>query len=356
MQALEMLKEYKKKIDSELKVYFAEKIKEAKKVDSLGAEAIKIIRDFTMAGGKRIRPALVYYSYLAAGKEGSRLILKTSMSIELIHTFLLIHDDIIDRDSFRHGIPTVHECYRKIGKKIAPEKDVSHFGNSMAIVAGDMAASMANEIIFNAEFPPEIIIKALDALSKIVRVTIPGEMLDVVMEMKGEAGEDEILKMYEGKTSRYTFEGPLHLGAVLAEADSGMIEKFSEYAIPLGKAFQIRDDILGIFGKEKKLGKPIGSDIAEGKQTILVAHALKFGDNDNKRIISNLQGKKDLKKSELEAFQKAIIDSGSLEYSTNFCRKLVEESLEAAGQINFKNPEAEEFLKGIARYMISREV
>ena len=178
-----------------------------------------MIADFTMAGGKRIRPAMVYYGYLAAGGQDGQDILEVSMSIELVHSFLLIHDDIIDRDEKRHGVETIHERYRKIGQRVAPHKDALHFGNSMAMITGDMASAMAYEIIFNSKFPPETIIRALDKLQDIVYVTIPGEMLDVVMENRGYATEKEILRMFEGKTSRYTFEGPLHLGTILAGLD-----------------------------------------------------------------------------------------------------------------------------------------
>ena len=127
-----------------------------------------------------MRPAFVYYSYLACGGKDSLEILEASMAIELVHTFLLIHDDIIDRDEKRHGIMTVHEKYRRLGERIAPKKDSIHFGNSMAIVVGDMAHAMANEIMFNIKFPSEVVLRALNVLQDIVYVTIPGEMLDVV--------------------------------------------------------------------------------------------------------------------------------------------------------------------------------
>ena len=147
---------------------------------------------------------MMYFGYLAAGGEDGDKILKTSMAMELLHSFLLIHDDIIDKDASRHGVETIHERYKKIGKKYSLTKDSQHFGNSMAIISGDMAASMSCEIIFNSDFSSDIIIKALDKLQKIVFVTIPGEMIDVIMSYTGEATEEQILRMHEGKTARYT--------------------------------------------------------------------------------------------------------------------------------------------------------
>ncbi len=356
MDVVEALKKYRQRVDPALKVYFEKKIKQAEKIDRLAAETVKIIADFTLAGGKRIRPALVYYGYLAAGGRDAQKIVEASMGIELIHSFLLIHDDIIDRDATRHGAPTVHERYKKIGRRIAPEKDSLHFGNSMAMIAGDTASSMAYEIIFNTEFPSETILRALNKLQEIVYVTIPGEMLDVMMEMKGKATEKEILRMFEGKTSRYTFEGPLHLGAVLAGADEKIFAGLTAYALPLGKAFQIRDDIIGLFGSEKKIGKPIGSDVIEGKQTILLIKALEKGNRQQKAMLKKYLGKKDLNAKELEEFREIIRATGSLTYSQELSQALVGEAKEALGRIEFKNKNAREFMAALADYIIVREV
>jgi len=356
MEVVETLKKYRHRVDPLLEDYFKRKIRQAKKIDPLAAETIEMIADFTLAGGKRIRPTLVYYGYLAAGGRDCPEIVEASMGIELLHSFLLIHDDIIDRDAMRHGVSTVHERYRRIGRRIAPKKDSLHFGNSMAMIAGDTASSMAYEIIFNAKFPPENIILALNKLQDIVYVTIPGEMLDVMMEVKGKATEKEILRMFEGKTSRYTFEGPLHLGAILASGNEKLFTGFTKYSLPLGKAFQIRDDILGVFGSEKKTGKPVGSDVIEGKQTILLIKALEKGNRQQKADLKRYLGKSDLTPEELEEFRKIIRETGSLDYSQRLSQKLVGEAQRALGQIEFKDSSAREFLTALADYIIVREV
>jgi geranylgeranyl diphosphate synthase type I len=193
-------------------------------------------------------------------------------------------------------------------------------------------------------------------MQNIVYATIPGEMLDVIMENRGSATEKEILRMFEGKTSRYTFEGPLHLGAVLAEGSDKIMETFSCYSIPLGKAFQIRDDILGLFGDEKKLGKPVGSDIIESKQTILLIKALERATKDQKEILKSYFGKKNLTKNNLENFKKIIKDTGSLEYCQKLAGSFADESRKAISEIEFKNKEAKIFLNGIIEYVIRREV
>lgn len=355
MQAIDLLKQYQKRLNPFLEEYFQRKKKESKKIDELAVDSVNLIRKFVMGGGKRIRPALVYYGFLAAGGEDSDKIVKASMGIELIHSFLLMHDDIIDRDNLRHGIETIHITYRKraqMGNFSGIEAE--HFGNSMAMLLGDMSSSMGYEVIFNAEFAPESRIKALNKLQKIAYVTLPGEMVDVVLEAKGVATEQEIMRMYEGKTARYTFEGPLHLGAALAGAENGFYRALSGYAVPVGIAFQIRDDILGIFGEEDKLGKPIGSDIIEGKQTILVVKALELSEPDQKERISQLLGKKDLTMEEIEDFRKIIIDTGALDYANELSEELIGNALKALEKIEIKNQEAKFFLEGIAQFIIKR--
>lgn len=357
MDVIEVLKGYKNRLDPLLKDYFSRKVKKVEKNNVLAAKTAAMIADFTLAGGKRIRPALVYYGYLAAGGKEEEKILEASMSIELAHIFLLIHDDIIDKDEKRHGVATLHERYKKIGRKLGPEKDETHFGNSMAMLAGDMAYSMANEILFSSQFDPAIILRALKKMQDIVYTIVPGEMLDVIMEIRGRSDEKEVLQMYKDKTSSYSFEGPLHLGAILAGADDPkFLSEFTAYAMPLGKAFQIRDDIIGLFGTEKKIGKPIGSDVIEGKQTILLVKALKDGSVSQKNILKKYLGKKDLTKDELEEFRTAIRDTGALEYSQDLSSRLVAEAKVALSKIDFQNEEAREFLEGLADYIIVREV
>ena len=360
MDAKEYLKEYQKQINPLLESYFKDKKENFRKIDPLAEQAVKVLEKFTLSAGKRVRPAMVYYGFLLGGgrvdSTNKKSILHASMSIELIHSFLLIHDDIIDRDEKRHGVDTVHEYYKKVAQRYFPAAvDKDHFGNSMAIIAGDLAASMANEILFDSDFSPEIILKALKQLQKVVYTTIPGEMLDVVMEAKGKATEEEILKMHEGKTAFYTFEGPLHLGAILAGNDSGeLLKNISEYSAAVGKAFQIRDDILGVFGEEEKLGKPVGSDVREKKQTLLVVEALKKGNAEQKKVINNLLGKKDLTEEELEEFRRVIRETGSLKYSEELAKSFSEKSFEILEKMDTANEEGKNFLREMSKYMLVR--
>jgi geranylgeranyl diphosphate synthase, type I len=355
MEAAKTLSLYKKKVDPEIEKYFARVIKEAKKEDRVVAQALDYVKKIILSGGKRLRPAFMYFGYLAGGGKNREKMINASVSIELIHMFLLIHDDIIDRDDLRHGIDTVNLKYKKIAARYFPEKDTAHFGNSMGIIIGDMVGAMGNQIIYESTFDPKLIVRALYKLQSIVSMTVVGEAKDVWIEYSKKAAEADVMKMYEYKTAKYTIEGPLHLGAILAGADEELLEALSNYAIPIGIAFQIQDDILGVFGNESKMGKPVGSDIVGGKQTLLVVKAYEKGSRSQKKILDKYLGNKNLKFHEIEEFRKVIIDTGSLDYARKMATDLIYQGKIAAEEMKI-NREAKEFLAGIADYMVKREL
>jgi geranylgeranyl diphosphate synthase type I len=351
------LKAFKARLDPKIGAYFDVAIEKASKEDVFVTDALRYSREFILAGGKRLRAAFMYYGYLGAGGKEEEKILHTSMSIELIHAFLLVHDDVIDKDDTRHGVATLHQHYTDIGKALFLGKDVEHFGNSIAIIMGDMLSAFGNDIIFSSAFPLEQKFQALLKLQDIVSFTVIGQARDVYMEYMGEASEAEILSMYRNKTAKYTVEGPLYLGALLAGATEELLHGFTAYAIPLGIAFQIQDDILGTFGNAKRLGKPIGSDIAEGKITLLVSRALRDGSVDQKKRIKELLARgKDLKEKDIEEFREIIRATRAFESTQTLAAEYIEEgkrSLETMRDI--LDPRAYDFLFSIAEYMMERE-
>ncbi|MEI8096606.1 MAG: polyprenyl synthetase family protein, partial [Candidatus Moraniibacteriota bacterium] len=357
MQIENELKEFKARLDPKIGAYFDIAIEKAIKEDVFVADALKYSQAFVLAGGKRLRAAFMYYGYIGAGGKEEEEMLKTSMSIELIHAFLLVHDDIIDKDDTRHGIATFHQHYADIGKLLFPGKNNEHFGNSIAIVIGDMLGAFGNDIIFSSAFPLEQKFKALLKLQDIVSYTVIGQVRDVYIEYVGSASEAEILSMYRNKTAKYTVEGPLYLGALLAGASKELLNGFSAYSIPLGIAFQIQDDILGIFGNEKRIGKPVGSDIAEGKITLLVSRALRDGTFvQKKRIMKILSLGEELQEKEIEEFRSIIKDTGALDGTKQLAGEYIEEGKHALGEIqNILDPRAYDFLFSIAEYMMKRE-
>ena len=168
MPIQEELQSFKARLDPLIGAYFDTAIRDSFREDDLIAEALGHARSIVLSGGKRLRSAFMYYGYLGAGGVEEEKMLHASMSIELIHSFLLVHDDIIDRDDVRHGVPTLHRRYADFGKRFFPDKDVEHFGNSIALIMGDMLYAFGNDIIFQSGFANERIFDALSRLQKVV--------------------------------------------------------------------------------------------------------------------------------------------------------------------------------------------
>lgn len=351
------LRDFKARLDPRIAAYFDTSLADAKKDDELVYEALRHVRKMTLAGGKRLRPAFMYYGYLAAGGTDRERLLDTAVAVELIHTFLLIHDDIIDRDAFRHGEPTLHERYRAWGKRHLKLENPEHFGDSIALIVGDMLFAFGNDIIFTSGFPEKNVYAALSRMQRIVAHTVVGQARDIYIEYKGEATEAEILSMYEKKTARYTVEGPLHLGVLLAGGTPELAAELSRYALPIGVAFQIQDDILGIYGDEGRIGKPVGSDIREGKVTLLVSYVFEHANRATKKELDQLLKKgQTLALADIERFRTIIHETGALAAAKELALHSIDDGKRALAALKFPIvPEAREFLEGVADYMAKRE-
>lgn len=350
----QLLNEFRKKLDKHLENFFDRKISQASEISPLVSSMVKNLREFTLRPAKRVRAAFCYYGYLACGGKNKKAALEASMFIELIHSYLLIHDDIIDRDEFRRGKATMHNLYKKIYRSKSKIKDAEHFGVSMAIMAGDLASALGYEILIQSRFPDTLKLKALAKLNQSLFDVDAGQILDEFLEINSKPVLDDVLTVFKYKTNRYTVEGPLHIGAILGEADLKILNVFSRYSLPLGIAFQIQDDILGMFGSAKKIGKPVGSDLREGKQTILIVKALERADKRQKKIIISNLRKKKITREDLQKVRKIIIDTGSLDYSKRLALRLTSQ----AKEIIKKTPLADEgkiFLEKIPDYIVARD-
>jgi len=348
-----VLEDFRKKINIEIAKHLDKAISEAKKKDVLITDALRYVKKFTLAGGKRLRAALMYYGYLAVDGKDKQRMLETAVSIELIHVFLLIHDDIMDRDKRRHGIDTVNFKYQKLGKRISPAGDYEHFGNSIAIAIGDMIGAIGSQIIFDSGFDTKLVFKALSRLQEIVSMTVIGQSKDVYLEYSGKATEKDILKMYEYKTAKYTIEGPLHIGAILAGADDADLETLSQYALPLGVAFQLRDDINGLFGDPAKTGKPADSDLKEGKYTMLTVYALAHADPLEQKVLRSALGNAESTADEINQVRE-IIRNVSLAYMAGFAEGKVKRAIAAIDTMPYAD-QGKSFLIGIAEFIAVRD-
>lgn len=342
---MQLLALYKQELDRHLEAFFNDKIEKAQYIDPASVEMVDLLKQYTLRGGKRLRAALVYYGYRCIAAHNPE-VLRASMSAELIQSFLLIHDDIMDNDDLRRGGPSLHKAYETLARRY--KTDSKHFGASMAILAGDICYSFANEIIASSDFPSENKIKALAYLNHTVHTVIYGQLLDILSNYRKEVDPVQIQAM---KTTAYTFEGPLYIGALLAGADRQQLRALSNYARPLGLAFGLQDDILGMFGDEKKLGKPVGTDLKEGKKTMLILKALENANKQEKAIIKKALGRQP---KQLKQVQDIIIKTGSLEHSKRLMHSLAEDAKDALEKASFK-PKGKNFLLSLPDQITERE-
>ncbi|MDP8212425.1 MAG: polyprenyl synthetase family protein [Candidatus Zapsychrus exili] len=331
-----MIIDIKKQIDQRISS-FLDKIDQEYKISALNAQLYKNIKEFSLRDGKRIRPILFILSYLGYSSPSKRTtvsLYETSIAIELLHNFMLIHDDIIDESSLRRNKPTMHIMF----KKTAVTKNKKKLGRDLAIIAGDLLYAIAIRSFLSIKASPAKKERALKYFIETTAITAMGEFLDTINGFKSLAQikEKDVMLNYTLKTSRYTFSCPLVTGAILSGAKESDIKKLSELGILIGQAFQIQDDIIGIFGNEKVIGKSILSDLQESKKTLLTAHAYKKLKKEKRTLFLKYFNKKTKRISDLNCIKKIFIDAGSLEYSLKEVESRAKKSLEILRSLRMK--------------------
>jgi len=354
---IEKLKDNKELVESELKVFFAKQIQESRNIDGSAEHMMRALEEFTLRGGKRIRASLTCYGYKCfSGKKIDRNIIQAAMANELVQSGLLIHDDIIDRDDLRRGKSTFHKIFEQVGErelalgKSNPEK--AHFGRAMAILAGDIALALANIILgeIGVKNKGDMVL----TLNTTIRDTVFGQIMDVRSGYTKTFSPAMALLICELKTAYYSVENPLVLGAILAQASVGQIKEIKKFAVPLGLAFAIQDDMLDLFGDEAKIGKPVGSDLKEGKKTFLFIQALGKAQREEKKFLLNVLGKQNITSGDIKKVKDILLRTGALEYCTAYSRELISKAKKIIRQQQYQ-PEGEDFLLGMADYLLSRK-
>ncbi len=349
MDPKEFMAYYKKEIEAELQRFFEDK--KAKLQHWTSREICDVIQEYTLRGGKRIRAILMVVGYKMYGGTDERAIIRAASSLELIQSYFLIHDDIMDESELRRGKKTVHLIYEDKHLKNGFGGNPRRFGENMAIIAGDLANVYAYEIFVSSPFPEPLKLRALQKLNEIIEYTGYGQIIDVYSSELNDFSEDDLLLLHTYKTAKYTIEGPLKLGAILAGASGEGLEK---YAVPVGVAFQLQDDILGLFGDEKKLGKPVTSDLAEGKKTLLILKALEKVTEEEKRTILEALGNPAVTMEQLNAVRDIVMKTGALEYTKALAEKLVKDGVAALKELEVRDESMKEILFWLADYLINR--
>lgn len=310
-----LIEQIRKNIDKSL-ASFLDTVKKEYKLHLVSPLLFESIREFTLREGKRLRPLLLiltYKGYAPASKKISRKLYNASTCMEFLHNFMLIHDDIIDRSDLRRGKPTMHKILARTVKSADPDK----LGIDLGIIAGDIVYALAIDAFLSIDEPSERKERALKYFIQTAAFTAMGEFIDTVSGVKPvqDVDEKEVFLNYTLKTARYTFDCPMVTGAILAGAKDTEIKKISRFGILIGQAFQIQDDIIGIFETEANIGKSILSDLAEGKKTLLVTHAFSVLQGKAKTEFLKIFTKNTKTLKDLEAVKRIFVETKSLDYA-----------------------------------------
>ncbi|TQJ36133.1 polyprenyl synthetase family protein [Arthrobacter sp. SLBN-122] len=272
-----------------------------------------------VTGGKRLRALMCYWGWRGAGGEaGASQVVTAGAALELFQAAALIHDDIIDRSDTRRGGPSVHRRFSQLHTSQGWALDSERFGQAAAILAGDLCLSFSEEAFTDIGERAASGSRARLIFNLMRAEVMAGQYLDILEEVAGPVRDragavGRAQSIIRFKSAKYSTEHPLALGGALAGASNDLLRGYSSFALPLGEAFQLRDDVLGVFGDPLTTGKPAGDDLREGKRTVLVALALDQASPEESAFIDASLGRPDLSESDIVEIRRIIEDSGALQ-------------------------------------------
>lgn len=297
-------------INNLLNVYFDDNVARSNALDSRYGHLWRVIKDQTNAGGKRLRPYFVMLAYTAYQGKDYESLLPVAAAHELLHISLLMHDDIIDKDYMRHGQSNLAGIMRKDYLDRGADSNAEHYGNSAALISGDLLISGAYQLILDCDISDKQKMQATSHLADSIFLVGGGEFLDTESSIVS-VTDKQALKIADLKTARYSFVTPLITGAQLAGASSGELALLEEFGIALGIAYQLADDLLGIYGDTATTGKSTLSDILGGKRTYLMLQALQSASPDDKKLLEDQLGNPELTAIQAKQVQKVLERSGA---------------------------------------------
>lgn len=325
----------------------------------LGADARRLgdAARQSVSGGKRFRATFCWWGHQAVADTGSvdvTALLRACAALEFLHASALVHDDYIDASDVRRGRPATHRAFaeehREHGWAGVPEQ----YGAAAAILLGDMLLSWADELLRTCGLPQPQVLAALREFDRTRTEVVAGQFLDVSVQARGRAGIDEAMTVLRYKSAKYSIERPLNVGAALGGADARRQEQLSAFGLPLGEAFQLRDDLLGVFGDPSVTGKPAGDDLREGKRTVLIAQALERLPAPDAERLDHALGTS-LTTAQVDELRGLIDSSGAREGVEKAIDDLTGQALRALGAAEITDP-ARVALGELATKVTQREV
>ncbi|WP_307861778.1 polyprenyl synthetase family protein [Nocardioides sp. SYSU D00065] len=280
----------------------------------LGPDADRLVTEARTAlrGGKRLRAAFCHWGHRAIRPEveDPGALARACASLEVLHASALVHDDLMDASDTRRGRPATHRAFEAEHRAAGWRGDARQYGAAAAILLGDLLLGWASDLLRGSGFGPAEVAPGLTLFEQCRSEVIAGQFLDVSVQARGRADVDTAMTVLRYKSAKYSIERPLHIGAALAGAGPEQLQQLSRFGLPLGEAFQLRDDLLGVFGDPEQTGKPAGDDLVEGKRTVLVALALDAAPRTAARRLDSALGTP-LAAADVAELRSIIEDSGA---------------------------------------------
>ncbi|MFD3705163.1 polyprenyl synthetase family protein [Nocardia sp. NPDC058658] len=337
-------------VEQVLTSFFATRREIVEPLGPVFVDAVEAMEEFVVRGGKRTRPGFAWTGWLGAGGDpagpDAAAVLTACSALELVQACALVHDDIIDSSRTRRGFPTVHIDFEDRHRAAGWPGDGASYGSAVAILIGDLALAWADDLVHAAGLHPDALARFAPVWARMRTEVLGGQLLDINGEAGGDESVEAALRINRYKTAAYTIERPLHLGAALAGADDALVEALRIYGTDVGIAFQLRDDLLGVFGDPVVTGKPSGDDLREGKRTVLIAEALRRADPASAELIRTGLGT-DLDDDAVDRLRTVLDELGAVDEVERRITELTDTGL-AAVATSSATPEAKQLLHDMA--------
>lgn len=307
------------------------------------------------SGGKRLRPAFAWWGWRGAGGRDDEKALHAVASLEFLQACALIHDDVMDGSDTRRGLPSAHRRFASVHRQASWLGSPEIFGTGAAILLGDLCLSWADEMLMTSGLDSADLARAKAVYDEMRTELMAGQYLDLLEQARGGGDTERAMLVVRYKSAKYTIERPLHLGGALAGADPQILAAYTGYGLPLGEAFQLRDDVLGVFGDPTETGKPAGDDLREGKQTVLIAAAMNRADPSQASQLRRHLGDPGLDSEGVATLREIITDTGALGHVEELIDSLTHQAVASLDTVVLHSP-APEVLSGLAYAATRRKV
>ena len=345
----DLLDAVRRRVDARLPTWLSPKVATAASISAEVHAVADAVSTLALRGGKRMRPALLAAAYQAFGGEGGLEPIELPMiALELLQVYLLVHDDWMDDDPVRRGGPAVHVLLRE---RLGSAK----LGDAAAILAGDLASGYAQDALLAAPLPAERVLRAARGYAQLQEEVVSGQLAEMQAAPSGtltRSAAPTVETIHALKTASYTVTGPLAVGAFLAGADDATAARLASFGRPLGVAFQLRDDLLGVFGDPSATGKPVGNDIRQGKRTALVAEMR--GDVRAEAVLARVLGHTEAPDADVDEAIRAMESSGARARVEARVAELVAEARRALDGLALREGPARDALGGAVLALAER--